>query len=440
VSAAVVIDLGDDWAVADEPPAGRRRRPPSRGPLAVLVLVAVLLLTAASAAPRPPLVAVGSVPAQGASSTEVGDGALFVGTQTNGGRTVTRYPLAGSPQVWSVTVPGPPEYLLYLHGPRTVLVESYNSETNQSRFAMLDAATGHQLWDSTGDLILDGPGTEEGALLVNLDNLGIGRATFTDLRTGRPLWTRAVRSGTQLVPTDDAAPPDATGYLFAEADGTVTLVARRTGAVLATGQVGQLALAVRADSDPDNRVIVNVVGDRLVVLHQMGLKATIDSYTLPALRPEWSRTGMLAGFPGDCGAVLCLGESNDLVGLDPTTGTTRWRAPGWQWADDLGGGRLLGYRQGNGQQVGVLDAGTGRLLLDLGDWAPVQGAGGHSQLLIKPDRDFKHTWFAALDADRPGVRVLARLAGVSTAGCDPHGDLLVCRTLDARLQVWRYQG
>jgi PQQ-like domain len=440
VSATVVIDLGEDWTLADEQPVGQRRRPPSRVLLAAFVLVAVVLLTGGSAAPRPPFVALGSVPTQGTSATEVGDGAVFVGAQTLGGRTVTRYPLAGGARVWTVTVPGPPEYLRYLPGPRTLMVESYDVEANQARVAMLDAATGRRLWVSSGQMMLEAPDTEPGALLFDPDDAGAGVATYTDLRTGRALWSRAVPAGTQLVATDDGTRPDASGYVLAQADGTVTLLAGRTGAVLVTGQVGRLAPDNPAEFDPDRQSIVNVVGDRLMVLRQMGaLKATLDSYTLPSLSHQWTLSGALSGFPSGCGPVLCLAESNELVGLEPATGTTRWHTPGWAWAEDLGNGRLLGYRPGNGQQVGVLDAATGRLLLDLGDWTPVQGT-GMPELLTAPDRgNYRYTWFAALDPDTPGVRVLTRLTGVGTSGCDPHGDLLVCRTLDARLQVWRYQ-
>ena len=438
MSATVVIDLGEDWAVSDEPPAGRRWRPSSRALLAALVLVAALLLTGASAAPRPAFVVLGTVEAQGTSATEVGDGAVFVGAQTLGRRSVTRYPLGGGAQDWSVTVSGPPEFLLYLPGSRTLMVESFDVEINQGRFTMLDAATGRELWTSSGRLTLDGSDADPGALLVDVDGTGATVATYTDLRTGRGQWSRAVPAYAQLVATDDDTPVAARGYLIAEADGTVSLLARHTGAVLATGQIGRLVPVPPGDFQ-DQITAVNVVGDRLLVLRQQGpSKATLDSFTLPAMRHEWSRSGELSGFPYTCGPVLCLGEATDLVALDPSTGATRWHLPGWQSAQDLGGGRLLGYRQGNGQQGGILDAGTGRLLLDLGDWVPVQGP-GQPELLTKPDRNYRYTWFAALDPARPGVRVLARLAGVGTPGCDPHGDLLVCRTVDARLQVWRYQ-
>ena len=440
MSATVVIDLGEDWTVADEPPVGRRRRPPSRSLLAALVLVAALLLTSASAAPRPSFVVLGSVPTQGTSATEVGDGAVFVGAQTLGRRTVTRYPVAGGPADWTATVAGPPEYLLYLPGPGTLMVESFDVEINQGRFAMLDAATGRQLWISSGQVMVDRPDADTGALLLDFDDRGAGSVTYTDLRTGRAQWSRTVPAGSQLVPTDVDTGSGARGYVIAAADGTITLLARGTGAVLATGHVGRLG-PEQPEEFQGQLTIVNVVGDRLVVLRQLGaLKATIDAYSLPAMDHEWSRGGALAGFPTDCGPVLCLGGADELVGLDPATGATRWHAPGWQSAMDLGGGRLLGYRQGSGQQVGVLDAGTGRVLLDLGDWVPVQGTGSSGLLLSSPDRDYRYTWFAALEPGRPGLRVLARLAGVGTSGCDPHGDLLVCRTLDAHLRIWRYQG
>jgi hypothetical protein len=262
---------------------------------------------------------------------------------------------------------------------------------------------------------------------------------YTDMRTGRAIWSRSVPALTQIRATDGAA-GNATGWVLATPDGAITLLARQTGAVLATRKIERLLPAGSTSFEPDNGGFINVVNGLLLVMRQMGgVRATLTSYGLPDLTPRWSQTELTPGDPDNCGLVLCVESySESIVGLDPRTGSIRWRAQGWQTAQNLGAGRLLGFRTGTSQNIGILDAGTGRLLETLGDWAPLPGT--NVELFRMPDRsDYRYTWFGILDADRAVVQPLAKLPGLDSPGCQPYPDLLACRTLDARLQVWRYR-
>lgn len=439
MSTTVVIDLGDDWSVAGDPPP-RPRRPPARGPLTALLLVAVLLLAGGAAGPQPAFVPLVTIAAQGVSSIDVGGDGLFVGQAILGQRFVARYALHGGRQTWGVTVPNVPQGLLYLAGADALMVQTFNNENNEDHFTVLDAATGRELWSSTGNLVwapspTAAPSFAQG-LLISEDPGGTTQLRYTDMRTGRPIWTRPFPSATRLV-AEQAVGSDS-AFVLAAADGTVTLLGRAAGEVLATRQIGRIA-SDPGTFDPEYMTTFNGIGNRLVVMRQEGVLANVSTYDLPGLTLRWSLTAPLSGYPSDCGPVLCLSDRNgELVALDLTDGSTRWHSPGWQGASDLGGGRLLAYRATTNAQAGVLDAATGRTLVDLVTWTTMSGSGA-DVLLTAPDRDYRYTWFALLDAERGVVRPLGRLADVSTQGCDAHGEILVCRTFDARLRVWRYR-
>jgi hypothetical protein len=245
---------------------------------------------------------------------------------------------------------------------------------------------------------------------------------------------------TQVLSTDGQTRPEAAGFLLGYADGTVLLLARQTGAVLATGHLDRLVpIGPGGLAEPEDSAQINLVGGRLMVVRGIGTPvSTVTAYDLPGMTQRWSLSGQLPVYPDVCGMNLCLsGNTSTVVAVDPAAGTTVWRAPGWESVQDLGGGRLLGYRAGGTQAAGVLDAGTGRRISDLGAWTPLGGTDSH--LVSAPDvGNYRYTRFGVLEPERGRVLPLGRLEGLSTGACQPHGDLLVCRTLDTRLKVWRY--
>jgi hypothetical protein len=240
------------------------------------------------------------------------------------------------------------------------------------------------------------------------------------------------------VTTDARMPSDTAGFLVVAApDGAVTLLARDTGAVLGSLKVDQLVPVAAASNHPDV-ALVEVIGGRLLLARGIGTSnGEVASYDLPGLTLRWVRSGPLPGDPWSCGANLCLsGFTGGMTALDQATGASRWSTEDWQAAGDLGGGRMLAFRDGALDHAGILDSTTGRLLADLGNWTVVSGPDIH--LATRPGYNLRSTWIGVVDPGRAVVRPVGKLDGLSTGGCISRADLLVCRTLDAKVRVWRY--
>ncbi len=405
-----------------------------------LFVVMVALLAGGSVAPRPPFVPLMTIAIRDVTFTEIGGGGVFVETQPLGHGAVARYALDSGGQTWSAAVPNNLDSLLYLPGPGVLVVQSFDVHGGPTGLMVLDAANGDQLWNSSGGIVPDPIAAESDDALVTVpDAAGSMQLRYTDMRTGQAIWSRSVPPMTQILATDEQA-GNVMGWVLATPDGAITLLARQTGAVLAIRKIERLLPAGSTSFEPDNGGFISIIDGHLVVMRQMGgVRATLASYGLPDLTPLWYQTELTPGVPDNCGPVLCVQSyTESIVGLDPRTGSIRWRAQGWQTAQNLGAGRLLAFRTGTSQNTGILDAATGRLLETLGDWTPLPGA--TVELFRMPDQsDYRYTWFGILDAERAVVQPLAKLPGLDSLGCQPYPDLLACRTVDARLQVWRYR-
>jgi outer membrane protein assembly factor BamB len=371
----------------------------------------------------------------------VGGDAIFVSAQSGGRRSISRYALDGGALIWEVSQIAPAAGLLYLAGAGALMVWVIDYPGGEGQFAVLDADTGRQLWQSAGGVMISGLPDSRYLLMRTDDPDGSSLMRYVDMRDGRTIWSRTVPAMTQVLATDRQTRPEAAGFLVAYADGTVLLLARQTGEVLATGQLDRLVpIGPGGALEPENSALINLVKGRLLVVNGIGGPVTrVGAYDLPGMTLRWSIAGQLPVFPDSCGPNVCLsGNASAAVAVDPATGSIVWHAPGWESVQDLGGGRLLGYRAGGAQNAGILDAGTGRPVGSLGDWAPL--AGTDSLLVSAPDvGDYRYTWFGVLEPEHGVVLPLGRLNGLSTGGCQPHEDLLVCRTIDTRLKVWRYQ-
>lgn len=435
MSAVVTIDLGEDWAVAEDPPAPPPRRPHGAVLAALLVLV-VLVLAGGSVAPRPAFVLLADLPVRGVTATDVGGDAVFVAVESGGQRSIARYALDGGAPVWEVSRSAPAAGLAYLSGAAALMVWTIDYPGDEERFVVLDAATGRQLWQSTGDVMVGRlPGSPHQLMRME-DPSGDLRMRYVDMRNGRTIWTRTVPAMTQVLATDGPA----AGFILGYADGTVLLLARETGEVLATARLDPLVpIGPDGAFEPENNAFMNVVHGRLLVEHGSADGViTLRAYELSGMTLLWSVSGRLPIYPDVCGPYVCLsGDGSGAVALDLATGSVIWRASGFDGVQDLGAGRLLGYRAGGAQAADVLDAGTGRPIGNLGDWTPLFGVNSH--LVSTPDvANFRYTWFGVMELHDGVVLTLGRLAGLSTGGCQPYGDLLLCRTVDARLKVWRY--
>jgi outer membrane protein assembly factor BamB len=439
VNASVLIDLGDDWSVAEDAPS-RRRRPSSRALVAGAGLLA-LLLPVAAAAPEPAFVQLAAITVQGPVTVESGPAAVFVGEQASGGTaTVSRYSVSTGRRTWSTPLADPPESLRYVESAQVLAVSTFEPIPDSSRLTVLDGNTGRQLWSSAGYLLWPWPSDarverDEPAMLLVGDSSEQRQLRLVQLRTGHPLWSRRIDAGAevQLAGGAGTGRPD---VLVIASDGTATVLAHDTGAVRATKRLSSLS-GPGGPNDPTGQTSLSVVGTALIVQHRTDSTTTLFDYDLPSLTERWRRSGSYFGFPNDCGIVLCVGELDRLAALDPRDGTVRWTVDQWQGAGLISGDRLLGYRIGEGQHSGVLDARTGRLLLELDNWSPVATL-TESPLVTRPDpTDYRYTWFARLDAGRAVIHPIARLSGLGVQGCHPGGGLLLCKMLGSTLSIWR---
>lgn len=402
--------------------------------------VLVLLLSVSGAAPRPVFTRLATIAVRGQVTIEPGPDAAFIGQRTPGGQDVSRYSISTGRRVWRTTLADPPENLRYIAKAGVLAVSTFEPVPSASRLTVLDGVTGRTLWSTPGYPVWSWPPdqpAERDQLAVVLvgDPAGDRELRMVRMRTGRPVWSRRIETGTEVELADRARSgrPD---VLVIGPDGVASVLARDTGTVLGTKPLASLVPG--GPTDPTGQTSMNVVGGSLIVQRRDDSHTVLIDYALPGLSERWRRTGEYFGFPDDCGQVLCVAELNRLSGVDPGTGRVLWTAPEWQGASLIGGNQLLGYRVGDSQRSGVLDAGTGRLLRDLGDWSPLAEF-GTSRLMTAPDTsDYQYTWFARLDPVDAVIYPFARLAEVGLQGCQPDTGLLFCTTLESDVAVWRY--
>jgi outer membrane protein assembly factor BamB len=434
----VLIDLGEDWSVVADRPS--RRRPLSmRTLLAVLLVITTLLVVGGSTVPRSHFAELVSIatPRNVSAAVEVGNGGLFVGLWSTGTRQVARYGLSDGRRTWARSVAFDPQILRYVFASDTVLIEGV--EGGQGRVSVLDAATGDSLWTAAGSSRLGLGAAGSAVPLLTDDPSGSIRLRYIDLRTGQTVWSTSAPAGTMVLPAAVGDHREVGAYLEVRPDGVTRLLDQSTGAVMATGQVGSIAL-------PGTQMGLQllVVGHNLVVLRNLdGFSVSVTAYQLSDLRQRWQRVGgYTAGHATDCGPVVCVAlvQASGVVGLDPATGTTRWQASGYWEASLIAADRLLAHRAAFGgvgvlgRSDGILDAYTGQLLVDLGDWSPLDPS---AQAMTAPDpNDPSHTLFGTLNPATGRLRPVGWLPADVTY-CRSPDDLLLCTTSDG-VRIWRY--
>ena len=438
MSGTVFIDLGEDWSVVEEHLAPSRRRPTRQAPLAALLLVVVLLLVGGSAVTASPFTPLATIDIPAPAAIEIGGGGVFVAGGTAPANFVARYAQDTGAMTWKSAVPYRADALGFLAGAGVLTVWYYGQDGPQ-RVTVLDAATGARLWELSGDLYAPPTPDAERVLTTGGEPGAPTQVSYTELRTGRAIWSRPVPAQAMIAASDPRAAPGAAGLVVVGApDGTVTLLARDTGAVLGGVKLDPL-MPEAATLNSQDVALVEVFGGRLVVARRIGTpNGEVASYDLPGLTRRWVRSGLLPGYPWPCGPNLCLsGVTGEMTALDPATGADRWTIDGWQTGGDLDGGRMLAFRASGVDHAGILDSATGRLLSDLGDWTPLSGADGH--LVSRPVRgDVRSIWVGVVDPGRAVVRPLGMLDGPSARGCRSREDLLACVSVDAKIRVWRY--
>jgi len=443
VSQSGLIDLGEARtdAVRDDPPRRARRW---RWPL--LVALAVVLVPAGSAAPRQDLVDVLTVPLGGAGTFAVSDDGLYVSTGTQ----LTAYRLDDRAVRWRITTPFRPQGLLMAG---TVLLAQTSTDADgEPRTLALDTLTGETLWTDQNlvDRILAGP---QLAVTYTFSARGPVGLHTVQLRTGRTVWHGPDPIGTRTVFDLDAA-GDGTGLMAfwvpdgaaAGGAGTVQVLTAATGRVVASGPLAPLADGDRVGSGqvpaPAGSWLTVAFG-RLLVARYTGYGTEVTAYRLDTLAEDWqARVSSTVYTAADCDSVLCLYGKDEMDGLDPASGATRWASREWTRAYPLPGDRLLLSGTAQSMALRVVDAVTLRPLTDLTPWTPVAGQAGPAPVLSW-DTTTHETWFAVLP-DGPGQprppRPVGSVIGINPQLCLAVAHHIACPTLHSELRIWRYGG
>jgi hypothetical protein len=206
---------------------------------------------------------------------------------------------------------------------------------------------------------------------------------------------------------------------------------------LDTGRLLRTAVVPPADYEPGNP---GVSGGLILLRHPGGSGPQISAYDPVTLRRRWTRPAQGAFEAQPCGPLTCLAGANGVRAVDPATGTQRWYEPGWRSVEPRGR-MLLAYGSplGIGDLVGIVDPGTGRVVVDLRGWRPLTGLVAGDRLLVTRLVDAgARTVVAAAGPGDPRPRTLADLPP-GTSDCQAAPDRLICRSTAGELTVWAYR-
>jgi hypothetical protein len=299
------------------------------------------------------------------------------------------------------------------------------------------------------DRVLPGPDL---AVMYSVSARGPVGLHAVALRTGRTVWRGPDTIGTRTVFDLDGAGDGAGLVTFWVPDaaassgtGTVQVMTEATGRVVASGPLPPLADGDRAGSGqvpaPAGSWLTVAFG-RLLIARYTGDGTEFTAYRLDTLAEDWRTTVSSTVYTAaDCDSVLCLYGKDELAGIDPDSGETRWSSREWTRAYPLPGDRLLLSGTAQSPARRVVDAVTLRPLADLTPWTPVRGQAGPAPVL---SWDAAHvTWFAVLP-DEPGdphpPRAVGSAAGINPQACFAVTHHIACPTLHNELRVWRYGG
>ena len=444
--APVLIDLGEDWSAVEEPDRPRRRPRSWRLPAAAAALAGLLVLGGAERV-QPRLRPLASFDASEAAAVAFGPDTAFISDysfSTTPERDlygiVSAYPLAAAAPRWQTHTPQVPQRLQYLADAGVVLASVVYGPDNLLLTTVLDAATGRQLWSTDEGWVADAPG--DGLGLLSPDHGGT--IQWIDLRTGRKIWSRPVPPDAQIQVAGRSTPADPERVVLMTPDGTVDVLEERTGALVASGNVGLIdpkdgQLGLPADpSAPTIDVLGNLM---LVFRHHLAGPVVLTAYDLSHVSPLWTKSGALRGYATPCGPLICLPGDSGVSGVDPGTGKEVWRTTQWTDTGALDAGRFIAFADRPGDQMAILDTGTGQVRTPLGRWEIVSGEpGGPPALFARSTAaDGGLALFAAADPGEDAPTVLGALAGPAFQTCWADAGLLGCRTGAETIGIWRYR-
>jgi len=427
----VIIDLGLDRGEPDTYATPTRSTVPGWfGPLILALLL--LISVGGSGAPAPaPLSEVLTLRVSPADSYAVtGSGQLLA--QSYG--TLTSYDLADGRQQWQAAAVAPTYRLRASSG--LVLLRPLTAGPAGLSTTAVDMSSGAVRWRHRGSMvtIAGSPALLAVAGVRTLSTAGRrieGPVESVDPATGATRWSFTVPSTAVLlgVPGPAGSPPR---MLLVHDNRTLALHDLGTGELLAT------AALPPADYGPENPA---VSGGLILLRHPIDRGSQISAYDPVTLALRWQRPAGGAYEAQPCGALACLGGPDGVAAVDPADGAIRWYQPGWRSVEQRGG-LLLAYssQSSSTEPVGLVDPGTGRVLLDLRGWRPLTstGGGGDQVLVTRVVEAGARTIVAVA---RPGDRQPRLLAGLppGTGDCQAVPDRLICRSTSGELIVWAYR-
>lgn len=443
--APILIDLGEDWSAAREPERTPRRRRSRRMPAAAAALALLLVLGGAEYV-QPRLRLLAAFDATEAADVAFGPDTAFISDYsfaTTPERdlygVVSAYPLPGGAPRWQARLPQVPQRLQYLADAGVVVASVAYGPDDLLLTTALDAATGRQLWSTDEGWVADAPG--DGLGLLSPDHGGM--IQWVDLRTGRKIWSHPVPPDAQIQVAGRSTPADPDLVVLMTPDGTVDVFEERTGALVTSGNVGLIdpkdgQLGLPADPSAPS---IDVLGNLMLVFRRhLAGPVTVTAYDLSHVSPLWTKSGALRGYATPCGPLICLPGDSGVSGVDPGTGDEVWRTAQWTDTGALDAGRLLAFADRPGDQLAILDTGTGRVRTPLGRWAIIPGAPGAPPALFARSSaaDGGLALFAAADPGADAPTVLGALAGTAFETCWADAGLLGCRTGAQTIRIWRY--
>jgi len=413
-----VIDLGldrDSNGPARRPPDGRRFRWPraSRTRWAFAACLALVLLTVGEARqPLPSLPLVESQPPGSALGYGLIDGELFVTTggeepslsvyRARDGRLLRSLPVTGN-WVGAHRLSG--GLVLLVTQPfwgRCCQVTAYDRIARQVR------------WSRQGDQVT--VDVIDGLLAMAVD----ASTQVINVRSGQVVWqggrsTFAGFAGSYL--------------LLIRPDGIAERRNLRTGAV---------QVAARIHPAGDHLVASAIVAGQLVIVHRDEYSGSkVSAYDVDDLDLAWTRNAPAEGLIR-CGPMICLHLAG-LEAVEPQIGAVAWHEIEWSGLEL--GGQLIALTPDPDElrAVGVVDALTGSIVLDLRSWQVHPSVDPASPLVLtRASANADGTTVALVDLADLTIQVVGMVPD-RVSGCQAGTTTLACRAADGGLRLWAYR-
>ncbi|GAA3923461.1 outer membrane protein assembly factor BamB family protein [Actinoplanes auranticolor] len=416
-----IIELGDPGSPATAAAPARRRvdhRVVMRWAAAAVAVLCAATLTGSAVSGSAVIRPRWSVAFSLTSLVDAARDTVFV-QSINAGSQITAYELGSGAVRWSKGLPMP-RGRMTARVPGAVLVPILLEGT-----VALDPRTGAEMWRLPGDVV---SATPETALLRQPDRA----LSLVRMADGSRIWSRAIEGDESWA----VVGPERQRIVAATPDGRVQVLRLSDGALLSQGRVDN------GSGVPVPNGLVAESG--LLFVNRMETdRAVVTAYDLDTLQQRWrygqSATDEIVTGPAAraCGVVLCFADGTATVGLNPGTGTVRWRAAGFVDAVPVTGQNRVLADNGDQGRYALIDAATGTVVVSLGVGTAVRDAvrSVPAYYLRPVAPDGRRVAAGRIDLTTGGLQLRGIVEAVGPQGCTAVADNLICGTNDGRLTV-----